>query len=62
VLHNVTLTSSRADGTSETRRFGPEEVPAVLEEVFGIVLDAPDTGRLVAYLASEEAGRTAKTG
>ena len=62
VLLDTTLTSSRTDGTSETRRLGPEEVPAVLEEVFGIALDARDTARLVAHLASAHAGRTAKTG
>lgn len=62
VLHDTTLTSSRTDGTSETRRLGPEEVPAVLEEVFGIVLEAQDTARLVTHLASGHAGRTAKTG
>jgi N-hydroxyarylamine O-acetyltransferase len=52
VLHDTTLTASRTDGAVETVRLEPGEVPKTLEEVFGIVLDAQDTARLVARLES----------
>jgi len=52
VLHDTALTSSRTDGAVETVRLEPGEVPKTLEEVFGIVLDAEDTARLVARLES----------
>jgi N-hydroxyarylamine O-acetyltransferase len=51
-LDGTTLTSTRVDGTDETVRLEPGEVPKVLEEVFGIVLDEQDTARLVAVLAA----------
>jgi N-hydroxyarylamine O-acetyltransferase len=50
VLDGTTLTSTRVDGTSETARIDPAEVPRTLEAVFGIVLDAADTARLVSVL------------
>ena len=51
VLDGVTLTSTRVDGTDETVRLEPGEVPKALDEVFGIGLDERDTARLVAVLA-----------
>jgi hypothetical protein len=39
------------DGTDETVRLEPGEVPKALDEVFGIGLDEQDTARLVAVLA-----------
>jgi N-hydroxyarylamine O-acetyltransferase len=51
-LDGTTLTSVRLDGTDETVRLEPGEVPKVLEEVFGIILDEQDTARLVAVLAA----------
>lgn len=50
VLDGTTLTSTRVDGTSATARLDPAEVPRTLEAVFGIVLDAADTARLVSVL------------
>ena len=47
----ATLTSTRVDGTDETVRLEPGEVPKALDEVFGIGLDEQDTARLVAVLA-----------
>ncbi|MFB9837983.1 hypothetical protein [Actinoallomurus acaciae] len=51
VLDDTTLTSARPDGVAETARLEPGEVPKILEEVFGIVLDAAATSGLVAALA-----------
>ncbi|MGW3625333.1 arylamine N-acetyltransferase [Streptomyces sp. NPDC000880] len=41
------LTVLRPDGTSERRRIAAGEMTSVLEEVFGIELDAGDSAELV---------------
>jgi N-hydroxyarylamine O-acetyltransferase len=51
VLDDTTLTSTRTDGSGSTVTLEPGEVPKALEEVFGIVLNAEDTARLIAVPA-----------
>ncbi|MGP3926538.1 arylamine N-acetyltransferase family protein [Streptomyces sp. 8N616] len=49
-LDGTVLTTVRPDGSGEVQHLGPGEVPKTLEEVFGVVLEAEDTARLVAML------------
>ncbi|GAA0587788.1 arylamine N-acetyltransferase family protein [Actinomadura livida] len=50
VLDGTTLTTTRPDGTVETRALAPGELPEVLASRFGIVLDSEDVPRLIAFL------------
>ncbi|MEU8799133.1 arylamine N-acetyltransferase [Spirillospora sp. NPDC048819] len=50
VLDGTTMTTTRPDGTTETRAFTPEELPEALATYFDIVLDAEDVPRLIAFL------------
>ncbi len=51
VLDGTTwVTTTRADGSRRAREVEPREVPEVLEDVFGIVLDAEDASALVPVL------------
>jgi len=54
-LDDLTLTTSRPDGSTDKRELSPSELPAVLADVFDIVLDASDAARLVASV--EASGR-----
>jgi N-hydroxyarylamine O-acetyltransferase len=50
-LYGATLvTTARADGSRRVRELEPREVPEVLEDVFGVELDADDSGALVSAL------------
>lgn len=50
-LHGTTWTTTvRADGSRRERKLEPHEVPKVLEDVFGIALDAEDAAALAAVL------------
>lgn len=50
VLDGTTLTVTRPDGSSETRKLVPEELPETLARDFGIVLDADDALRLIEFV------------
>ncbi|MFG2086946.1 MULTISPECIES: arylamine N-acetyltransferase [unclassified Spirillospora] len=50
VLDGTNLTTTRPDGTTETRAFTPEELPEALATYFDIVLEAEDVPRLIRYL------------
>lgn len=55
-LDETRLTIRPVRGPVETRMLAPEEVPAVLAEVFEIALAAEDAARLVAGIQARQAG------
>ena len=50
ILDGTTLTIIRPDGAKETASLSPEELPALLADDFGIVLDDTDAQRLIAFV------------
>ncbi|WP_121186762.1 arylamine N-acetyltransferase [Nocardiopsis sp. Huas11] len=52
-LMDTTLTTTRPDGAREEREIGIEDVPDVLEEVFGIGLNERERGLVVDSLKAD---------
>ncbi|KAB2348310.1 arylamine N-acetyltransferase family protein [Actinomadura rudentiformis] len=46
VLDGTTWTTTRPDGSTQTREVEESEIPKLLDEVFGVTLDAADAARL----------------
>ncbi|MFA1540533.1 arylamine N-acetyltransferase family protein [Actinomadura monticuli] len=55
-LDGTTLTVTRPDGSAESRELAPEELPETLERDFGIVLEAEDAARLIAFVRAGAPG------
>lgn len=50
VLDGTDLTTTRPDGTTETRTLAPSELPETLAKLFGIVLEPEDASRLIEFV------------